>query len=84
MHWSHIPLLALQLVNTPGVTCLAYLPVVVYGQQSGISIQVITSSCLQFVVGQEIVELGEALRSIQRWQEKNNNRRIGEVESTTN
>ena len=39
-----------------------------------------TASCLQFVIRKELIELQEALESIQAWQESNNSKMIDEVE----
>ena len=54
---------------------------VVNRTQDGASIQATAASCLQFIIGRDSIEIGEAMSSIRSWREKNNSRMIGEVES---
>ena len=54
---------------------------VVNGTQDGVGIQATAASCLQFIIGRDSIEIGEAMSSIRSWREKNNSRMIGEVES---
>ena len=48
--------------------------------QDNISIQATAASCLQFIIGRDSIEIGEAMSSIRSWREKNNSRMVEEVE----